>query len=107
MCRGELAVSQEKRRIAGQGLIKKLHRLKKILSLARRANIAVIKKSFRPQIEIVRGDVSGRPFIDGTLFLRRELGLKLISDGLRNLALDGEDIRQVSIIFLRPDVGVI
>ncbi len=55
----------------------------------------------------MRSDVRGGSLVDRTLFPWRYFGLKLIGDGLGDLTLDGENIGQVPVIFLRPDMSVI
>ncbi len=46
-------MSQEEHRVAREGLVEKLHRFKEILFQARGANVAVVEKFFRPQVEIL------------------------------------------------------
>ena len=70
-------------------------------------NVAVVDEFFCSQVEIVGSQVGGGAFVDCTLFLWRKLGLKLVSNCLGNLALDGEDIGQVPVIFFGPDMRVI
>ena len=104
---GELTMSEEKCRVARYRLIKKLHRFKKIISLARGVNAAVIEEFFCSQEEIVGSEVRRRALVDCTLFLWRKFGLKLIRNFLGNLALDGEHIGQIAIVFLRPHMRVV
>ena len=59
-----------------------------------------------PQIHVVRGQIRRRRLGDRLLLVKREFGLQLSRDRLRDLALDGEHIRQVAIVSLRPEVRV-
>src|SRR5215469_8334404 len=100
-------MSQDKRRITRDRLVKQLHRLKKILSLPRRAYFAFVDKFFGTEIQIVCSDIRSGSFLDRTLFLWRWLGSKAIGDRLGNLALNSENVGQISLIFLCPNVDVI
>ena len=40
------------------------------------------------------------------LFARRKLGAQLVRDLLRQIGLDREDVRQIAVVILRPDVLV-
>jgi hypothetical protein len=44
---------------------------------------------------------------DGFLFVRRKLGLQLVGNGLGDLALNGEDIGQIAIVGLGPEMRII
>ena len=46
-------MSQEKRRVAREGLVKKLHRFEIIFSQARGVNVAVVEEFFCSQEEII------------------------------------------------------
>ena len=46
-------MSQEKCRVAREGLVKKLHRFKEIISQARGVNLAVVDEFFCSQEEVV------------------------------------------------------
>ena len=101
-------MSEKKCRVARYRLVQQLHGLKSILFLSsNRVNILAVEEFFCLQVEIVGNQVRGRSLGDCTLFLWRQLGLKLIGDFLRNLALDGKDIGEIAIISLRPQMCVI
>src|SRR5438128_8742994 len=99
-------MSEEKRRVAREGLVKKLHRFKEIFFQARGVNVAVVEEFFCSQEEIIGSEVRGGALADRTLFLWRELGLKLVGDFLGNLALNRENIGEIAIIGLRPKLRV-
>src|SRR4029453_8896308 len=104
---GELTMSEEKGRVAPYSLVKKLHCFKIIFSSAREVNEAVVDEFFCSQVEIVGNEIRSGALTDYTLFLWRQFGLKLVGDFFGNLALDGENIGQVAIIFFGPDMRVI
>src|SRR5438128_1894185 len=103
---GEPTMSEEKCRVAREGLVKKLHRFKEILSQARGANIALVEEFFCSKETVVGSYVRGGALADRTLFLWRELGLKLVGDFLGNLALNRENIGKIAIIGLRPKMRI-
>jgi hypothetical protein len=86
-------------------LVKELHRFKVTFSLA--SGVAFVDEFFCSQVEIIGSQVFGRPLHDSRFVFRRELGLKLVGNFLGNLALDGEDIGQIAVIFFHPDMRVI
>src|SRR5437868_12043441 len=100
-------MSQEKCRVAREGLVKKLHRFKKIISQARGVNLAVVDEFFCSQEEVVGSQVRGGTLADRTLFLLRELGLKLVGDGFGHLTLNREDVGQSSVVGIGPQMGII
>src|SRR4029453_1426195 len=104
---GELTMSEEKGRFAPYSLVKKLHCFKIIFSSAREVNEAVVDEFFCSQVEIVGNEIRSWALTDYTLFLWRQFGLKLVGDFFGNLTLDGEDIGQVAVIFLDPNMGVV
>src|SRR4029434_849515 len=100
-------MSEKKCRVARYRLVKNLHGFKEIFSLARGGNVAVVDEIFCSKVEIVGTQVRRGPLADCTLFRWRQLGLKLIGDFLGNLTLDGEDVGQLAVIFLDPNMRVI
>src|SRR4030095_13172533 len=100
-------MSEEKGRVAREGLVKELHRFKEILSLTREVNVAVVDEFFCSQVEIVGNQVRRGPLVHRTLFRWREFGLKLIGDFLGNLALDAEAVGHLAVIFLDPNMRVV
>ena len=53
-------------------------------------------------VEIERGDLARRRTFDFTLFICRELGVKLLGNRLRDLTLNGEYVRKIAVISLPP-----
>ena len=103
---GELAISKEKGRVARHRLVKELHGIKSVLSPAQRGEVSV-DEFFGSEVKVVSSQVRSRTLADRTFFRWRELGLKLVGDFLGNLALNGEDIGQVAVIFFGPYMRVI
>ena len=99
-------MGEEKCRVAREGLVKKLHRFKEIISQARGVNVAVVNAFFCSQEEIVGSEVRGGTLADRTLFLWRELSLKLVGYFLGDLALNRENIGEIAIIGLRPKMRI-
>ncbi len=56
------------------------------------------ENSPRTAVEFKSGHIRRGLFYDGGFLLGREFGLQLVSDGLSNVALDGEDIHQIAIV---------
>src|SRR5207245_8164365 len=72
-----------------------------------RAKSCAKQKVLGAAVEIKRRDVVCGGTLDRALFPRRKLGLELVSNRLCDLALNGEDIREIAIVSLRPKMGVI
>src|SRR5438128_3922385 len=106
VCVGQLAVSKNERGIARQSLVQQIYRLKNAFTTHRAKNCA---KEEIPgaAVEIKRSDVVCRGTLDRALFARRKLCLKLVRNRLCDLALNGEHIRQIAIVSLRPKMRVI
>ena len=64
------------------------------------------KERLRAQVKVVSGKVGCGWFLDRRFFAGGDLGLKLISDRLRDFALDGEDVIERSVVILRPQMRV-
>jgi len=58
------------------------------------------------RIVIERCDVGRRRALDGALLAWRELRLELICDGFCYLALNSEDVGQIAIVSLRPEMRI-
>src|SRR5712692_9858046 len=107
MYEGELAISKEEGRVARYRLLKELDGCEIILSCPRYVNTTIIDELLCAKIKIIGSEIFCRSLLDGRFLCRGELGLKLVGDFLRFLALDGEDVRKVAVIFLGPDMRVI
>src|SRR5688572_7285544 len=91
---GNLRVSESEPWIQVDGLQVEFLRLVMILSSARRQ---VEHVSFR----VRRGTrIKARPFV------RREFCLESVRDSLGDITLDGEDVRQLAVVSLSPQVGI-
>src|SRR6476469_1688193 len=96
----ELAVCVEKRRVTRSRLIQQIGRLNQFRS--RGAAKACQKKIFGASVELEGSDVARRGTFDCVLFAWRKLRLQLSGNGLRDLTLNREYVRKVSVIGLRP-----
>ena len=56
------------------------------------------------QIVVVSVDVPRRRQLDRLLLLRQQPHLELLDDGLGDLVLDGEDVGQVAIVAVGPEM---
>src|ERR1700730_860617 len=63
-----------------------------------------VEKIAPAQVVGVRFDVVGRYPSDGLLLLRQEFDLELLDDRMRDLVLDREDVREIAIKTLPPNV---
>src|SRR5262249_55667465 len=59
------------------------------------------------EIELISFGILGRPALDCLLLRRQQPDLQRRNDGLRDLVLQREDIVEVAVIALTPDVAVI
>src|SRR6266480_3157968 len=100
---GELAIRIKKRWITRDSLVQQIDRLEGIPFPDRRRPQ---KNIFGARVEIERADVARRRTLDCVLFTRRKFSLQLISNRLRDLALNGEHVRQIAVICLPPYVSV-
>src|SRR6266581_6522301 len=89
---GELTIRIEKRWITRDSLVQQIDRLEGIRTHARAGRQ---KNIFGARIEIERADVARWRTLDGVLFTRRKFCLQLISNRLRDLALNGEHIGEI------------
>src|SRR5262245_29552081 len=101
---GEEAVRLEKRGIARRSLVQQIDCLQQIRSPAateRRRE----KEILGARVEIERDEVRSWPALNGPFLSSRDFGVQSLCDFFRNLALDGEQIVQIAIVLLRPNVG--
>ena len=74
--------------------------------LGRRAETCREEKGPRPAVKVESRQICRRRLLNGFLLVRRQLRLQLIGDGFGDFALDGEDISQVAIVGLCPQMRV-
>ena len=60
----------------------------------------------RLQVKIIGNDVIRRLLLHGCCLSKRKLSLKLIGNCFGNLTLNGENVRQIAIVGLGPEVRV-
>src|SRR6266571_3729656 len=101
MSEGELAIRIEKRWITRDSLVQQIDRLEGFPPGAYRQ-----KNSFGARVKVEGCEVGGWLALDGQFLRSRHFGVKLLSDFLRDLALDCEYVIQVTIVFFGPDVRV-
>src|SRR5262245_42204362 len=58
-------------------------------------------------VDVECRQISSGRLLHRFLLVRRKLRLELLGDGFGNLALDGEDISEVAIVGLRPEMRII
>ena len=58
------------------------------------------------RIKIESNEIAGRFALNGKFFSGCDFGVKLLSDSLRDLALDCEHVVQIAIVLFDPDVGI-
>src|ERR1700739_4458636 len=105
VCKGELAIGEKEGRIARDRLIKEIDRFQYVLRTGGAESCGEHERS-RATVEIERGDISCRRLRDRCFLVRRKLCLKLICDGLRDFALDGEHVIDWPIVAIRPFMRV-
>src|SRR5262245_38039085 len=101
----ELAICLEERRIARHGLLQQIGCLQQIgspISTGKRRQ----KKIFGVGVEIKRSDIRRRRLFNSTLLGWRKLRLQLVGDGFCNLALDSENVGQIAIVRLGPEMCI-
>jgi hypothetical protein len=103
---GELALSCEKGGIACKRLVKQIDPCAQVLC-KNRTEAYVKNEILRTAIEFKSSDICGWALLDRTFLGGRELRLQLVGDAFGDLALDGEDIGQIAIVGLRPEVSVV
>src|SRR5436309_14260637 len=104
MSPGELTIRIEKRWITRHSLVQQVDYLHQIRYLATKG--CPRKHMTGARIEIESDEIAGRPALNGRFLSGRDFGVKLLSDFLRNLALDRKQVVQIAIVLFRPDVSV-
>src|SRR6266496_3178991 len=99
-------MSEEKVRVRARAWSRNCTALKSFSSPARRVS-DVVDEFFCSEVEIVGSEIRCRPLCHGRFLFWRQPGLKLVGDFFGNLALNAEDIGQVAVIFLGPNMRVI
>src|SRR6266567_9504234 len=105
MSRGEPAIRLEKRRIARHSLVQQndcLQPSRSRVATERRCQ----KEIVAARVKIERGEVDGWLVLNGQFLSRCDFGVQPFGDSLRDLALDSEQLVQIAIVLLGPDVGV-
>src|SRR5438552_15050509 len=98
MSEGELAIRIEKRWVARDGPVQQIDSLPKIQYLA-----PSLQNIIGARIQIKSNEIPGRFAFNGHFFSGCNFGMKLISDFLRDLALDREKVIQIAVILFNPD----
>src|SRR5438132_14390891 len=98
---GELALREKERRISGQRLVQQINRLQQIRP-TNGAETCRKNEILGATVEIERSHIRRRRLFDGSFFTRRKLRLQLIRNRLGDLALNGEDVGQITIVSLSP-----
>src|SRR6266566_6557684 len=104
MSPGELTIRIEKRWIARHGLVQQIDCVTEIRHPATKG--CPRKHMTGARIEIESDKIAGRPALNRQSLSSRDFGAKLLSDFLRNLALDRKQVVQIAIVLFRPDVSV-
>src|SRR5437667_7988113 len=102
MSEGQLAIRIEKRWVARDSPVQQIDSLPKIQYLAP----SLQKNIIGARIQIKSNEIPGRFALNGQFLSRCNFGMKLPSDFLRDLALDCEQVVQIAIVLLGPEVGV-
>src|SRR6266513_3866573 len=104
MSPGELTIRIEKRWIARHGLVQQIDCLTEIRHPAAKGCLREHMTGAR--IEIESDEIAGRPALNRQFLSRGDFSVKLLSDFLRNLALDRKQVVQIAIVLFDPDVGI-
>src|ERR1043166_8967556 len=102
MSEGQLAIRIEKRWIARDGPVQQIDSLHEIRCPAGFPQKNIIGS----RIKIESNEIAGRFALNGKFLSGCNFGMKLVSDFLRDLALDCEHVVQIAVILFNPDVGV-
>ena len=103
--RGELAIRLEKRWIACHSLIQQIDCLQPI-RFRRATERRRQKEIVGTRVKIERDEVGGWLALNGQFLSSCDFGVQSFGDSLRNLALDGEQIIQITVVLLGPNVRV-
>jgi hypothetical protein len=101
VCASQLAIGEQECGIAANGLAEEIHGLEEILLPGPAAGTDV-DQCGRANVKIESREISSGSLLDRGLFRGREPGLQLVGDCLGNFALNGKNIRKLSVIGLRP-----
>ncbi len=66
-----------------------------------------MQKLTAPQVVGIGFDVVGRGVRDRLLLLRQQLDLQLLDDCMRDLVLNRENVSQVSVVAVGPDMATV
>src|SRR5438067_741955 len=102
MSEGQLAIRIQKRRVARDSPVQQNDSLSKIQYLAP----SLQKNIIGARIQIKSNEIPGRFALNGHFLSRCNFGMKLVSDFLRDLALDCEHVVQIAVVLFDPDVGI-
>ena len=94
-------IGKRELRIARDRLLKQLNRVPQRLVFGR-----LVFKLQGFLVKRVRSNISRRRTCDRCFLISRDFGLKLFRNGPRYLALDSENIREITVVGLRPNVGI-
>src|SRR5437870_7258966 len=99
----QLAIGEQACGIAADGLVEEIHGLEELLLHGPAAGNSV-DQCRGPNVKIEGREISSGSLFERGLFRGREPGLKLVGDCLGNFALNGKNIRKLSVIGLRPQM---
>src|SRR2546427_1782009 len=102
MSEGQLAIRIEKRWVARDGPVQQIDSLHEIHCPA----VFPKKSIIGSRIKIESNEIAGRFVLNGKFLSGCNFGVKLLSDFLRDLALDCEHVVQVAVVLFDPDVGI-
>src|SRR5438128_3375205 len=102
MSEGQLAIRIEKRWVASDSPVQQIDSLPKIQYLAP----SLQKNIIGARIQIEGNEIPGRFALNSHFLSGCNFGMKLVSDFLRDLALDCEHVVQIAVILINPDVGI-
>ena len=101
MNRDELAIRVEKRWIVCHSLVQQI-RLPATKFPSRSAKCVTQKIFLARAVKIEGNEIPRSACAQSPIFQQRDFGVKLLSDFLRNLALDSEQVFQIAIVLLAP-----
>ena len=99
---GERAIGFEKRRIPRYSLVQQIDCLQRVRAPAKARPNDIIGA----RIELESDEIGGWLFLNGQSLSRCDFGVQSFGDFLRDLTLDCEQIIQIAIVLLGPDVRV-
>src|SRR6266550_3960082 len=102
MSEGQLAIRIEKRWVARDSPVQQIDSLPVI----RIRDIFPKKNVVGARIKIESNEIAGRFALNGKFLSGCNFGMKLVSDFLRDLALDCEHVVQIAVVLFDPDVGI-